>query len=296
MEPQTTLPKRKPVVVAVALALVGGCGGGSPTQPPVTTPPTTLAPTPSPTPTATPTPAATSCRYGMGTVDTSCGRHSPTFLEDVDGAINLLGQQHPELFNPSDSAGTGQWRVLDAERYYAGVIANLQAKDYCAGFDFQNVQVKNSNSFSEDYDILLADGHVRRGSSSYRQTCQPASFPLDPKEVIDSIRVAFFGFRCPDDVAVPNNGSNRLPVGCTGNVTATPKNKDNEDVDPRIHGTQIAWTFELESGKPAELINYPDQPFNKSVVGLAVGNFTLCAIVKEVQGCLHGEVLPPTPR
>ena len=110
------------------------------------------------------------------------------------------------------------------------------------------------------------------------------------------MRVAFFGFKCPDDVAVPNNGGNRLPVGCTGNVTATPKNKDNQDVDPRIHGSQITWTFEVESGKPAELINYPDQPFNKSVVGLEVGNFTLCAIVKEVQGCLHGEVVTPTPR
>jgi hypothetical protein len=232
----------------------------------------------------------------MGDIDAACGRNNPTFLPDVDAAIDLLGQQHPELFNFADSAGTGQWRVLDTERYYAGVIANLQRQDYCAGFDLQNLQLKNSNSFSEDYDILLSDGHVRRGSSSYRQTCSPASFPLDAKDIIDSVRVAFFGFRCPDGVAVPNNGGNRLPVGCTGNVTATPKNKFNEDVDPRLHGTQIAWTFELESGTPDELINYPDQPFNKSVVGLSVGNFTLCAIVKEVQGCLHGEVVPPTPK
>jgi len=273
------------VAAVVALAAVAGCGGGSsPTVPPATTP--TPAPTPTPVPSATPTPSATSCRYGMGVLDASCVRQSPTFLDDVDGAINLLGQQHPELFNFNDTAGAGGWRVLDADRYYSGVIANLQAKDYCAGFDLQNLQVKNSNTFSEDYDILL----------SYRQTCSPANFPLDPKDLIDSVRVAFFGFRCPDDVAVPNNGGNRLPVGCTGNVTATPKNKNNQDVDPRIHGSQIAWTFELESGKPAELINYPDQPFNKSVVGLALGNFTLCAIVKEVQGCLHGEVVAPSSR
>ena len=283
------------VAAVVALASLAGCGGGSsPTVPPVTTPPP--APTPTPAPSATPTPSATSCRYGMGALDASCVRQSPTFLVDVDGAINLLGQQHPELFNFNDSAGAGEWRVLDADRYYAGVIANLQAKDYCAGFDLQNLQVKNSNTYSEDYDILLSSGFVRRGAISYRQTCSPASFPLDPKDLIDSVRVAFFGFRCPDDVAVPNNGSNRLPVGCSGNVTATPKNKDNQDVDPRIHGSQITWTFELESGKPAELVNYPDQPFNKSVVGLALGNFTLCAIVKEVQGCLHGEVVPPAAR
>ena len=283
------------VVLVAALAAAGGCGGGSsPTTPPVTAP--TAAPTPTPAPSATPTPVATSCKYGMGTVDTSCSRNSPNFLGDVDAAINLLGQQHPELFNFNDTNGGDAWRVLDPDRFYAGVIANLQAKDYCAGFDLQNLQVKNSNAFSEDYDILLSSSFVRRGASSYRQTCTPASFPLDPKDLIDSVRVAFFGFKCPDDVAIPPNGGNRLPVGCTGNVTATPKNKLNQDVDPRIHGTQITWTFELESGKPAELISYPDQPFNKSVVGLALGNFTLCAIVKEVQGCLHGEVVPPSPR
>jgi len=292
MEPETMMRKPSRVALIMALAGVASCGGSSPTVPPVTTP--TAAPTL--TPSTTPTPSATSCRYGMGTVDTSCVRNSPAFLGDVDGAINLLGQQHPELFNFNDTAGEGAWRVLDADRYYAGVIANLQAKDYCAGFDLQNLQVKNSNAFSEDYDILLSSHFIRRGAASYRQTCSPASFPLDPKDLIDSVRVAFFGFKCPDDVAVPNNGGNRLPVGCTGNVTATPKNKQNQDVDPRIHGSQITWTFELESGKPAELINYPDQPFNKSVVGLAVGNFTLCAIVKEVQGCLHGEVVAPSPR
>jgi hypothetical protein len=286
----------KPVVLALALALVAGCGGGSsPTQPPVTTPSAapTPATSPTPSPSASPTPGATACRYGMGTVDTSCARQSPTFLEDIDGAINLLGEQRPELFNMNDTAGAGQWRVLDTERFIAGVIANLQAKDYCAGFDLQNVQVKNSNSFSEDYDILLADGHVRRGASTYRQTCSPANFPLDPTEVIDSVRVAFFGFRCPDGVAEPRNAEGKLPIGCQGNLTATPKNKDGGDVDPRVHGTQIAWTLEQERTY-VRLIDYPDQPFNKSLFALDPGHFTLCAIVKERRGCLNGEVVLPT--
>ena len=291
------MPRPHRVLLAVTLTALAGCSGGStPTQPVPATATPSAAPTPTPSPTASSTPSATACRYGMGTVDTSCARSNPAFLGDVDSAINLLGQQHPELFNFGDTAGEGAWRVLDADRYYAGVIANLQARDFCAGFDLQNLQVKNSNAFSEDYDILLSSNFIRRGASSYRQTCTPANFPLDPKDLIDSVRVAFFGFKCPDDVAVPNNGGNRLPIGCTGNVTATPKNKDNQDVDPRIHGSQITWTWEVESGHPADLISYPDAPFNKSVVGLSVGNFTLCAIVKEVQGCLHGEVVTPTPR
>ena len=106
------LVKPSRVVLVVALAALGGCGGGSsPTTPPVTTP--TAAPTPTPTPSVTPTPSATSCRYGMGTVNTSCARNNPTFLGDVDAAINLLGQQHPELFNFNDGYGGLSWRVLD---------------------------------------------------------------------------------------------------------------------------------------------------------------------------------------
>ena len=35
---------------------------------------------------------------------------------------------------------------------------------------------KNSNNFSEQYDILLASGHIRRGAGSYRGVCKPALF------------------------------------------------------------------------------------------------------------------------
>src|SRR5215470_11795670 len=108
----------KPNRLMLAAALLAtACGGGSsPTQPPVTlSPAPTPAPTPTATPSASPTPGTTSCQYGMGSIDAACGRQNPTFLDDVDAAINLLGQQHPELFNMNDTAGPGAWRVLDAD-------------------------------------------------------------------------------------------------------------------------------------------------------------------------------------
>jgi hypothetical protein len=36
--------------------------------------------------------------------------------------------------------------------------------------------VKVTNGYSEQYDILLADGHMRRQPSAYRGDCHPALF------------------------------------------------------------------------------------------------------------------------
>jgi hypothetical protein len=36
--------------------------------------------------------------------------------------------------------------------------------------------VKENNNYSEQYDILLASGHIRRGPGSYRGICRPAIF------------------------------------------------------------------------------------------------------------------------
>lgn len=293
------IPKNLQGKLALGAILVGfvACSGsgGSPTTPvttPVTTPPTTVpaaavgAPAPSPAPGA-----AASCRYGKGTVDTRCQRQAPRFVADVDAAIALLVQQEPQIFNLKDEAGPGGYLVLDQEKYIEGIMRNLRAKDFCAGFDLKELQVKNGNEFSEQYDVLISDGHARRGDGSYRSTCNPASFPLDPEDLIDSVRTAFFGFRCPDGRALPRNGEGKLPVGCFGFVTATPKTKNNEDVDHRIHGDKIDWVLK-QVGEIVRMDDATESKFNKNLYGLNPGHFTLCAVVREVEGCLHGEVIP----
>ena len=279
-------------VGAVLLAFMACSGSSTPTTPvttPVTTPPTTVPVVVAGSP--LPNTAAASCRYGKGTVDTRCQRQAPRFLADVDAAITELTRQQPEIFNFKDEAGPGGYLVLDQDKYVAGVIHNLQAKDFCAGFDLKELQVKNGNEFSEQYDILVSNGHAHRGDGSYRNTCNPASFPLDPEDLIDSVRVAFFGFRCADGRTPPKNGDGEVPVGCFGFVTATPKNKNNQDVDSRIHGNQIEWVLKQE-GEIVRMDDLEGQPFNKNLYGLNHGHFTLCATVREVEGCLYGEVIP----
>ena len=213
----------------------------------------------------------------------------------MDGAIDALIQQHPDWFNQNDINGPGGFKLLkDPVTYHEAVVANLQAAGLCAATDTTSVSVRNGTEFSEDYDILLATGHIRRGTGSYRQTCTPPSFPLDLSQVISYLRVAFYSIRCPDGVAIPRNGDGTIPIGCTGFVTATAKTKDNLDVNPALVGNQIEWTVQ-QDGDFVRVSDFADVPFNKILFAANTGVYALCAQVKTFNGCLFGEVTPQSP-
>jgi hypothetical protein len=98
----------------------------------------------------------------------------------VDTAIDQLVAENPAIFNRSDARGPGGFFVLSPGQYYVGVVRNLEAMGFCAAFDGEEIGVKNTNDFSEQYHILLSSGHVRRGTSSYRATCRPAAIEAPP--------------------------------------------------------------------------------------------------------------------
>jgi hypothetical protein len=112
----------------------------------------------------------------------------------------------------------------------------------------------------------------------------------DPGSIYD-IRVAFFGINCGKGNPVPNNGWKKLPKGCRGYVTATPKRADGSDVPAKEHGPDIEWY--MLYGSEFVDVQEPtfESDFNKDVVGLKVGGFGLCAVVKGVTGCLAGQVV-----
>jgi hypothetical protein len=274
--------------VAGGLAFVVSCGGSStPTTPPSPAP--TIAPTTVPSVAPSTPPGTSSCRYGKGVVTTFCDRQTSAYATQVDAAITLLTQQRPDIFDLSQQAGEGGYKVLNPNDYYAGVIRNMEAAGFCAGYDLVELQVKNSSSFSEQYDIMLASGHVRRGAGAYRATCSPPNFPIDAEDLINHVRVAFFGISCITGVTPPRNGENLLLMGCTGSATATPKDKDGHDIDARIHGDRIDWTLTQEF-TVVRMDDFPGVAFNKSLTAVAPGHFQLCAVVKGVRGCLNGEV------
>jgi hypothetical protein len=262
---------------------------------------TTASPAPSPLPSAGPggiAGAATCPVSGKGSVSAACSKKVGTLFPQVDAIVEQVIHQRPELFDLTryvGPSGSGGYLVRDQEAFYNEVVTRLQAAGVCAYYDFTRflLQVKDSNASSEDYALILSNGHLRRGEGSYLSTCLPAAFPLEPSDIIDDIRVAFYSIECPDG-APPRNGEGKLRMECVGIVTATPKKADNTDVHSRIHGPDISWTLE-QIDDYVDLSDFPGQPFNKYVKGLDPGFFSLCATVQGVKGCLRGEVLHEVP-
>jgi hypothetical protein len=231
------------------------------------------------------------CSLVKGDPNASCSPSgAPVFLPDVDAAIDELVQKRPELFDLKRVVGEKGYRVLSTEPFYLGVAAILQTKGLCAGWDLSELQVKSSQTHSEQYDLMLSNGHIRRGAASYRTTCTPASFPLDPADVIERVRVGFYSIQCEGERIPPRNGEGLLPVDCTGFVTATPKKKDESDVDRRIHGPEITWELE-QAGESVSIEDFPKVDFNKLLRGRDPGEFRLCATVQTHRGCLSGKVI-----
>jgi hypothetical protein len=214
----------------------------------------------------------------------------PLYLEQVDAAINDLVLKQPKLFDLERVVGSNGYYVFDADGFYLGVAAALQARGLCAGWDLNHLQVKSDSSRSERYDLILSNGHIRRGAGSYRSSCTPADFPLEPADVIERVRVAFYSIECEDGRTSPRNSEGVLPADCTGFVTATPKKKDDTDVDKRIHGPEITWTLE-QADEQVTVEEFPKVPFNKVLRGRDLGAFKLCATVQTRQGCLYGQVV-----
>jgi predicted small lipoprotein YifL len=162
------------ILAALTLSV---CGKKSPSEnTPVTTTPPTTAP-----PATQPTPVPTSCdRLGFVSPSNSCGSESPHYLPQLERAMDRLVAEHPEIFKLSESSGSGQYRVVSTGRYYVGLIKNLEAEGLCAGFDGEELGIKEGNAFNDQYHVMTSAFFMRRGQGSYRTTCSPAVFPTPP--------------------------------------------------------------------------------------------------------------------
>lgn len=155
--------------VVVALAALDRCGGGgqsaghSPTVP--------IAPTvPAPTPVPTNPPLSASCaKLPAGNPNAACNSDTPTFLNDVEDAIDTLRREQPGLFDGDVVQNVGA--------YYVGIIKILDRKGLCAGFDGEELGVKTSNDYNDQFKILTSRNIVRTGPRCFLGTCYPAAFP-----------------------------------------------------------------------------------------------------------------------
>jgi hypothetical protein len=152
--------------VALAALVLAACGGGGKDGPPTAPPPV-----PTPTPVAVPTPEpplSASCeRLPLGSATAPCRGEGASFLTEVVDAINTLKSEHPEYFRGDT--------VLNLPGYYVGLIRILDRGGLCAAYDGEELAVKSSNDFSDQYKVLTSWNEVRR---AYMVTCTPAVFPL----------------------------------------------------------------------------------------------------------------------
>lgn len=145
-----------------------------PTPPPATQPPAPAPapnPNPGPNPPPAPPPPTGSCSLPPGNgPGVNCPAEGPSFQGELESAIDQLIHQRPDIF----SGGGGSPFVVKHSEYMNGVVANLRSRGLCAIVDSDDeIAVKNTNAFSDQYDILLSTGHVRR---AYTATCRPAWF------------------------------------------------------------------------------------------------------------------------
>ena len=66
--------------------------------------------------------------------------------------------------------------VKDTTRYFDEMIRQLSRQGLCTDGVREELGIKSSNDFSEQYDIILVSEHMRRGTSAYRGACRPAIF------------------------------------------------------------------------------------------------------------------------
>ena len=147
-----------------------------PASAPAPTPEPTSTPDPTSTPAPPPPPTAGSCSLPPSNpASPVCTDASSQLHAEVDAAQDAVTERYPELFDFNDTKCGDCYYVKDPRRYTDEVKKQLSRQGLCTAGNYEEIGVKSSNDFSEQYDIILASNHMRR-DGSYRGVCRPAIF------------------------------------------------------------------------------------------------------------------------
>jgi hypothetical protein len=136
---------------------------GSPNATPTPTP----SPGPSPSPSGSATPNQGTCSLASMPEGSPCRAESPSFQSQVEAAQAEVLRTRPDLFDGG--------RVRSEDAYVQEVARVLRTRGLCAvqGGPKDEVAVKSSNDWNDQYDIVLGSGEPW---TSYQVTCRPARF------------------------------------------------------------------------------------------------------------------------
>jgi hypothetical protein len=172
-----TGPSKVASVSAITIPVIGLSSAPSPTPTPTPEAPApTATPTPEPTPTPPP-PASSSCQLPPSNPSNPvCSEATPQLLGVVEEALDTVTERFPELFDFNNTRCGNCYYVKNPHRYITEVIEELGRRGVCTDGVYEELGMKSSNDFSEQYDIILSTNHMRRGTNSYRGVCWPAIF------------------------------------------------------------------------------------------------------------------------
>jgi hypothetical protein len=160
----STVPTAVPPVIVI------------PVPAPTPTPATPATPGPGPNPAPTPGPQGT-CPLPPGSWNENCSMQAQSFLGRVEAAIDEVIATDPGAFDTSRTRGCANcYFVRDPTRYVNRVAQAITKNGVCGYYDGEELAVKNTNNFNDQYDILTSDMFIRRQGGSYRSTCRPAWF------------------------------------------------------------------------------------------------------------------------
>ena len=90
----------------------------------------------------------------------------------MNAALDQVLIKRPELFNFNDMLG-GNPKVLDRQKYHEAVKLELEAQGVCTKIEVEEMAIKTSNDFNEQWNIWTSSGYVMRKIVT---TCIPAWF------------------------------------------------------------------------------------------------------------------------
>jgi len=165
---QVEVPTSNPNPPVPALPSPGPSGTiilqpGSPTPSPTPKPSTV----PSPSPSGGATPNQGTCSLAAMPEGSPCRAETPSFQAQVEAAQAEVLRTRPDLFDGG--------RVRSEDTYVQEVARVLRTHGLCAvqGGPKDEVAVKSTNDFNDQYDIVLGSGDPW---TSYQVTCRPARF------------------------------------------------------------------------------------------------------------------------
>lgn len=158
----------------IGAIVMAACGSttpaGSPSAPSVTTS-TPVAPAPVPPPTSS---LPSSCRSLPPATGTSlgCRMEPPDFLSMVSDAVSAA--QNATVVDPDSKEAyvlVQNGLIQSPSTYLKIIVDTLDRQGLCAVYDGEELNVRKSNGYNEQFDIITSSG----GSwSKYMSTCSPA--------------------------------------------------------------------------------------------------------------------------